>query len=143
MRSAAPRTTTPTIVRSVRRVDILGPVVHRGLDRGLHRRAHAAGRLSWSIRRKPPRSASPPPVDPLVMTSLWWDVDVQTGWIRIRNDGPTLPLVIHKGVNLYVPEMVLGIVARRAITTMPRSERQVDKMDSGQKSRTVFRRRFT
>lgn len=42
------------------------------------------------------------------MDAIWVWINKEEGYVRIKNNGATLPVEIHKGEKMYVPEMVFG-----------------------------------
>jgi DNA topoisomerase II len=42
------------------------------------------------------------------MDALRVDVDPATGWVRVWNNGAGVPVEIHKGEGVYVPELIFG-----------------------------------
>ena len=42
------------------------------------------------------------------MDCLRVDVDASTGWIRVWNNGSGVPVEVHKGEGVYVPELIFG-----------------------------------
>ena len=42
------------------------------------------------------------------MDGMWVEVNREEGFVKIKNNGETLPVTIHKEHQIYVPEMVFG-----------------------------------
>ena len=42
------------------------------------------------------------------MDALRVDVDAESGWVRVWNNGAGVPVEVHKGEGVYVPELIFG-----------------------------------